>query len=166
MRGRRFQISRSRRTLNLVKILKRPGIERLMKDAAKGKFDLLIVTKIDRVSRSLQDFLNFLETLEEHDVSLAVVTQDIDTTSPAGKALQRMLLVFAEFERDMVSERTREKRLETIKAGLWPGGFQILGYDLKDRKLIVNENEAETVQDIYKRYLKIKSASKVARSLE
>ena len=147
------------------KDLKRPGIARLMKDASEGKFDLLIVTKIDRVSRSLQDFLNFLETLEEHDVSLAVVTQDIDTTSPAGKALQRMLLVFAEFERDMVSERTSEKRLETIKAGLWPGGYQILGYDLKDRKLVVNENEAGIVGDIYKRYLKMKSASKVARKL-
>ena len=147
------------------KDLKRPGIERLIKDAKVGKIDLLVVTKIDRVSRSLQDFLSLIAELEKNDVNIAVVTQEIDTSSPAGKALQRMLLVFAEFERDMVSERTKEKRLETIKAGLWPGGYQILGYNLEDQKLILNENEATLVIDIYNRYLKIKSASKVAKTL-
>lgn len=147
------------------KDLKRPGIERLLKDAENGRFDLVIVTKLDRVSRSLQDFLNLFEKLEANQIGIAVVTQDIDTSSSAGKALQRMLLVFAEFERDMVSERTREKRLETIKAGLWPGGYQILGYDLKDKKLILNSSEVELVQDIFKRYLKLKSAAKVGKSL-
>lgn len=147
------------------KDLNRPGIERLLKDAQNDKFDLLIVTKLDRVSRSLQDFLNLFQKLEESNVDIAVVTQDIDTSSPAGKALQRMLLVFAEFERDMVSDRTREKRIESLKAGLWTGGYQILGYDLEDKKLIKNETEAELVKTIYQKYLELKSANKVARYL-
>ncbi len=147
------------------KDLKRPGIERLLKDAKAGKFDLLVVTKIDRVSRSLKDFLNFFERLEEYEVDIAAVTQEIDTSSAAGKALQRMLLVFAEFEREMVSERTREKRIETVKQGFWPGGTPRLGYDIVDRKLIINEEESILVKEIFYRYLKLKSSRDVAKAL-
>lgn len=147
------------------KDLNRPGIELLMKDAKAGKFDLIIVTKIDRVSRSLKDFLNFFENLEEYEIDIAAVTQEIDTSTAAGKALQRMLLVFAEFEREMVGERTREKRIETVKAGRYAGGTPVLGYDNIDKKLIVNETEAKLIKEVYNRYLKIKSSRDVARSL-
>ena len=144
------------------KDLNRPGIERLMKDAKSGQFDLLVVTKIDRVSRSLKDFLNFFEKLESCNIDIASVTQEIDTSTSAGKALQRMLLVFAEFERDMVSERTREKRIETLKAGRWQGGTPRLGYDIEEKELKINTEEAETVKKIFKEYLKLKSSNKVA----
>ena len=147
------------------KDLKRPGIERLIKDAKAGKFDILLVSKIDRVSRSIKDFLNFFEELQEYGVDVAAATQKFDTTSPAGKALQQMLLVFAEFERNMISERTREKRIETVKKGLWPGGTQRIGYDIVDKKLIINKEEAELVKEIFNRYLKLKSSREVAKSL-
>lgn len=147
------------------KDLKRPGIERLIKDAESGKIDLLIATKLDRVSRSLKDFLTLYDDLRKNNVALTIVTQNIDTTTIQGELLQTMLMAFAEFERKMNSERTKEKRFETIKAGLWPGGFQILGYDLDERKLVVNEEEAVIVRDIFDRYLQLKSAVKVARSM-
>lgn len=160
-----FKVTEVYRDTKSGKDLNRPGIERLMRDAKEGKFDLIVVTKIDRVSRSLKDFLNFFEKLEDYGVDIAAVTQEIDTSSAAGKALQRMLLVFAEFEREMVSERTREKRIETVKQGFWPGGTPRLGYDIVDRKLIVNEEESVLVKEIFNRYLKLKSSRDVAKAL-
>ena len=147
------------------KDLTRPGIERLLLDAKAKKFDLIVVSKLDRISRSLSDFLKLVEKLDSFGVDIAVTTQDIDTSTPAGKALQRMMLVFAEFERDMIADRTREKRIETLKAGLWQGGNPPLGYDVEHKKLCVNEEEAETVREIFQRYLKEKSSSVVVKSL-
>ncbi|TYP94855.1 site-specific DNA recombinase [Fodinibius salinus] len=148
------------------KDLKRPGIKRLQKDAKDGEFDLLVVTKLDRVSRSLHDFLKLVSELDEHGVNIAVVTQQIDTSTPAGKALQRLLLVFAEFERDMNSQRTKEKMLESAKQGRWQGGYPPLGYDVGDKKVLqINEKEAEEVKEVYNRYFELKSSTKVAQSL-
>ncbi len=147
------------------KNLKRPGITRLLNEPERGMFDVVIATKLDRVSRSLKDFLLLYDELSQHSVALTIVTQNIDTTTIQGELLQTMLMAFAEFERKMNSERTREKRIESIKAGLWTGGYQILGYDLQNKKLVVNTEEAELVNEIFQRYLNLKSASKVARSL-
>ncbi len=147
------------------KNLTRPGIERMLLDAKAEKFDLIVVSKLDRISRSLSDFLKLLDKLNSCGVDIAVTTQDIDTSTPAGKALQRMMLIFAEFERDMVSERTKEKRIETLKAGRWQGGIPPLGYDVEEGKLVKNEEEADLVREIFQRYINRKSSHEVVRSL-
>ena len=147
------------------KNLNRPGMKQLRKDAANGKFDLMITTKLDRISRKLSDFLELVEELDEHNVDIAVTTQNIDTSTPAGKLSQNIMVMFAEFEREMNAARTREKRKETAKQGHWLGGYPPLGYDVIDKKLHINDEEKELVQEIFTRYLKSKSSTKVAKTL-
>lgn len=147
------------------KDLKRPGIQQLLHDAEKKKFELIVSTKLDRISRSVKDFLDLNEKLKTWGVDLIITTQEIDTTTPGGKALQSMMLVFAQFEREMTAERTREKRIQTLKKGLWTGGFIPLGYNLVERDLIVNDSEAKVVNYIFDLYLQHKSARIVARVL-
>ena len=147
------------------KDLKRPGIQQLLHDAEKKKFELIVSTKLDRISRSLKDFLDLNEKLKSWGIDLIITTQEIDTTTPGGKALQAMMLVFAQFEREMTAERTREKRIQTLKKGIWTGGFIPLGYNLVDKGLLVDESESIIVNYIFDLYLQHKSGRIVASIL-
>jgi site-specific DNA recombinase len=145
--------------------LEREELNRLLKDAADGKFDVLAATKLDRISRSVKDFLELAEKLNAFGIEIVVATQNIDTTTPAGKMQQTIMLAFAEFERDMISERTYEKLLSQAQKGYWGGGSAPLGYDAKDKKLVVNENESKIIQKIFQYYLETPSTAKVAQRL-
>jgi site-specific DNA recombinase len=135
----------------------RPAFQRLMADVAEGKLDCIVVYKIDRLSRSLMDFARIMETLEAHGVSVVSVTQQFNTTSSMGRLTLNILLSFAQFEREIISERTRDKIAAARRKGKWTGGPPVLGYDrLRDNRgtrIVVNKAEAERVRAIYRMYL-------------
>ncbi len=135
----------------------RPAFQRLMQDVDDGKVDCILVYKIDRLSRSLMDFAKIMETLEANDVSVVSVTQQFNTTSSMGRLTLNILLSFAQFEREIISERTRDKIAAARRKGKWTGGPPILGYDReKDHRgtrLVVNKDEAARVRAIYRMYL-------------
>ena len=145
--------------------LEREQLQRLMLDAEDKKFQVLLATKLDRISRSVYDFLNLDQKLNELSIDIVIATQSIDTTTPTGKMQRIILLAFAEFERDMIAERTREKLYLQAQKGYWGGGHAPLGFDAVDKKLIVNAEEARVVGRIFKYYLEIPSTSKVANRL-
>jgi DNA invertase Pin-like site-specific DNA recombinase len=113
------------------------------------------VYKVDRLTRSLTDFAKIIERFDNHNVSFVSVTQQFNTTSSMGRLTLNVLLSFAQFEREVTSERIRDKIAASKKKGMWMGGFVPLGYDLKDRKLLVNAKEAQTIKHIYRRYLEL-----------
>ena len=141
--------------------LERTELKRLETDAADGKFDIIAVTKLDRISRSVKDFLQLDQIFIGLGIEWAVTTQNIDTTTPAGKMQRTIMLAFAEFERDMIAERTREKLYTQAQKGYWGGGYAPLGYDVQEKKLIVNDDEKKLVQLIYQLYLEHSSIAKV-----
>ncbi len=145
----------------------RPGLKGLLDDASKGEFNVLACTKLDRISRSVKDFMNLFERLRELDVYPYIVTQnwDFTDTSPMGNLLRTMLISFAQFERGMTAERTREKLTMQASNGLWTGGIVPLGYDSKDKRLVVNAIEKKAVKMIFDLYLKTPSTSKVGADL-
>ncbi len=130
----------------------RPALQRLLADVQGGRIDLLVVYKVDRLSRALSDFARIVEILERHGVSFVSVTQQFNTTSSMGRLTLNVLLSFAQFEREVTGERIRDKIAASKKKGLWMGGNPPLGYDVRDWKLIVNEKEAETVRYIFRQY--------------
>jgi site-specific DNA recombinase len=142
--------------------LERDGLSRMLVHAEQGKFNIVAVTKLDRISRSVMDFLQLDEKLRKLEIDIVVATQNIDTTTPTGKMQRTIMLAFAEFERDMIADRTTEKLFSQAQKGFWGGGNVILGYDHKDKKLVVNEKEAKLVRTIFKYYLEQPSTSKVA----
>ena len=113
----------------------------------------MVVYKVDRLTRSLADFAKLVELFEAHGVSFVSVTQQFNTTTSMGRLTLNVLLSFAQFEREVTGERIRDKIAASKKKGMWMGGTVPLGYDVKDRKLVVNESEAETVRLIYRHYL-------------
>ena len=145
--------------------LEREEIKRLLEDAEEGKFNVLLATKLDRVSRSVLDYLDLDKRLTALDIDIVFSTQNIDTTTPAGKMQRNIMLAFAEFERDMIAERTREKLFYQAQQGFWGGGHTILGYDVENKKLVVNQIEAELVRRIFGYYLEERSLGKVAEKL-
>lgn len=126
-----------------------------------SKFDIVVSTRLDRISRSIKDFQNLIELLDENGVAINFANEEIDTSTLMGKAMRNILMVFAEFESDMVSKRTREQRIAAEKSGYWMGGYVPLGYDREDDTLKKNEEEAILVNYIFDLYLKFKSAKKV-----
>lgn len=144
----------------------RPGLKQLLEDIADGKINVVVVYKVDRLTRSLSDFAKLVELFDEHGVSFVSVTQQFNTTSSMGRLTLNVLLSFAQFEREVTGERIRDKVEASRKKGIWMGGHPPLGYDIKDRKLIVNEPEAKTVRHIFDRYLELRSASALKRELE
>ena len=133
----------------------RPALKRLMADIEAGKIDCVVVYKVDRFSRSLLDFSKMMETLERHKVSFVSVTQLFSTANSMGRLMMNVLLSFAQFEREIISERTRDKMAAARRKGKYVGGAPILGYDLHPgKKLVVNEVEAEIVRQIFALYLK------------
>lgn len=133
----------------------RPALKRLMADIEAGQVDCVVVYKVDRMSRSLLDFARMMETLEKHGVSFVSVTQQFNTTSSMGRLTLNVLLSFAQFEREIISERTRDKIAAARRKGKWSGGRPILGFDVDPRggRLMVNEDEAARVRAIFDLYL-------------
>jgi site-specific DNA recombinase len=145
--------------------LDRPALKRLLADIEAGKLDIVLVYKIDRLSRSMLDFLKLVETFDRRKVTFVSITQSFDTRSSMGRLTLNMLLSFAQFEREVTGERIRDKVAASRKRGMWMGGWTPFGYEARDRKLFIHEADAEQVRSIFKRFLVLKSATKLAREL-
>jgi site-specific DNA recombinase len=137
--------------------LERPAFQRLLSDITEGKIDVVVVYKVDRLTRSLSDFAKIVDIFDKRTVSFVSVTQQFNTTTSMGRLTLNILLSFAQFEREVTGERIRDKIAASKKKGMWMGGQPSLGYDVKDRKLVVNEAEAETVRYIFRHYIQLKS---------
>ena len=135
----------------------RPALQRLLADVRSGKIDVIVVYKVDRLTRSLADFAKLVELFDEHNVSFVSVTQQFNTTTSMGRLTLNVLLSFAQFEREVTSERIRDKISASKRKGLWVGGMVPLGYDSNERRITVNESEADRVRMIFRSYLKLGS---------
>jgi site-specific DNA recombinase len=144
----------------------RPALQRLLSDIREGKVDVVVVYKIDRLTRSLFDFAKIVETLDARDVSFVSITQQFNTTTSMGRLTLNVLLSFAQFEREVAGERIRDKIAASKKKGMWMGGLPSLGYDVQNRKLVVNEEEARTVRHIFRRYVQLRSVRAVQTELD
>jgi site-specific DNA recombinase len=144
----------------------RPALRRLLDDIPARKIDIIVVYKVDRLTRSLADFAKLVELFDVHDVSFVSVTQQFNTTTSMGRLTLNVLLSFAQFEREVTSERIRDKIAASKRKGLWVGGPLPLGYDLKDGKIVVVEDEAEQVRLIYRRYLELSGVNALVRDLK
>jgi len=133
--------------------LDRPALRRLLDDMAAGHIDCVVVHKVDRLSRSLLDFARIMESLDKHGICFVSVTQQFNTASSMGRLVLNVLLSFAQFEREMIAERTRDKIAATRRKGKWCGGPPILGYDVHHMKLVINEEEAAKVRAIFELYV-------------
>jgi site-specific DNA recombinase len=145
--------------------LERPGLQRLLADIEARRIDVVVVYKIDRLSRALMDFAKLVEVFDRNDVTFVSVTQSFNTTTSMGRLTLNILLSFAQFEREVIGERIRDKFAASRKKGMWMGGYVPLGYDVRDRKLVVNEAEAQKVRTIFERFVKVGSATALVRAL-
>ncbi|HZT79108.1 MAG TPA: recombinase family protein, partial [Gemmataceae bacterium] len=148
--------------------MERPALRRLLADIEAGRVDCVVVYKVDRLSRSLLDFAAMMQAFERHKVSFVSVTQQFNTATSMGRLVLNVLLSFAQFEREIISERTRDKIAATRRKGKWAGGHPILGYDVDRRgpRLVVNEAEAARVRAIFGLYLEHGSLLPVVEELE
>jgi DNA invertase Pin-like site-specific DNA recombinase len=146
--------------------LERPALQRLLADIRGSKVDVAVIYKIDRLTRSLLDFAKIVEVFDAHGVSFVSVTQAFNTATSMGRLTLNVLLSFAQFEREVTGERIRDKIAASKKRGMWMGGYPPLGYDVKDRKLVVNEAEAETVRYIFRRYRELGSVRLLKEHLD
>src|ERR1700690_3708642 len=137
--------------------MERPALQNLLINLQAGRIDVIVVYKVDRLTRSLADFAKLVETFDAHGVSFVSVTQSFNTTSSMGRLTLNVLLSFAQFEREVTSERIRDKISASKRKGLWVGGMAPLGYDTKDRRITVNEAEADRVRTIFRRYAELGS---------
>ncbi len=145
--------------------LERPGLKQLLADVEDGLVDVVVVYKIDRLSRSLMDFSKLVEVFDRNGVTFVSVTQSFNTTTSMGRLTLHILLSFAQFEREVTAERIRDKVKASRMKGMWMGGYVPLGYDVQDRKLVVNEQDAGSVRRIFDRFVEVGSASVLAREL-
>src|ERR1700710_1350128 len=143
----------------------RPALQRLLDDIKAHKIDVIVVYKVDRLTRSLADFAKLVELFDAHGVSFVSVTQQFNTTTSMGRLTLNVLLSFAQFEREVTSERIRDKIAASKRKGLWVGGNLPLGYQLKDGKVAIVEEEAELVRSIYRRYLELGGVNELVRDL-
>lgn len=146
--------------------MEREGLKSLLADIAAGKIDVVVVYKVDRLTRALNDFARIVEAFDKHGVSFVSVTQAFNTTTSMGRLTLNVLLSFAQFEREVTSERIRDKIAASKKKGMWMGGRPPLGYDPDGRKLTLNEPEAELVRHIFRRFLALKSVPALAKELK
>ena len=146
--------------------MERPGLQKLLHDVKCGAVKVIVVYKIDRLSRSLADFAVIAKMLDEHGASFVSVTEKFDTSTAMGKLHLNMILSFAQFERELASERIRDKAAATKRKGMWMGGRSPLGYDLIDKALHINPVEAETVRFIFTEFAKTRSITKIAAHLQ
>ncbi|HEY0312240.1 MAG TPA: recombinase family protein [Allosphingosinicella sp.] len=143
----------------------RPGLQRLLADVKSGKVNVIVVYKVDRLTRALSDFSKIVDILDAAGASFVSITQSFNTTTSMGRLTLNVLLSFAQFEREVISERVRDKVAASRRKGMWMGGTVPLGYDVVDRKLVVNEAEAETVRHIFRRYLELRSVRELMTAL-
>jgi site-specific DNA recombinase len=146
--------------------MERPGLKLLLVDIEAGLIDVVVVYKVDRLSRALSDFAKMVEIFDTHHVSFVSVTQQFNTTTSMGRLTLNVLLSFAQFEREITGERIRDKFAASKKKGMWMGGNVPLGFDVVDRKLVVNDQEAETVRHIFRRYLALGNVRKLKQELD
>ena len=146
--------------------LERPALKRLLADIERGLVDVVVTYKLDRLSRSLTDFVRLMERFEAHGVTFVSVTQAFNTTTSMGRLTLNMLLSFAQFEREVIGERIRDKVAASKARGMWMGGKVPLGYDVRDRKLVVNEAEARRVRRVFELFAETGSGVETARRLQ
>src|ERR1700730_3074123 len=146
--------------------LERPALKKLLADIDAGKVDVVVVYKIDRLTRSLADFAKLVEAFDARSISFVAVTQQFNTTTSMGRQTLNVLLSFAQFERELSSERVRDKIAASRRKGKWTGGTVPLGYDARNKKLVINKTEAETVRVIFRRHLDLQSFSKLVGDLD
>lgn len=148
--------------------MQRPALQRLLADIAAGRIDCVVVYKVDRLSRSLLDFARMMETFDKHRVGFVSVTQQFNTATSMGRLVLNVLLSFAQFEREIISERTRDKIAAARRKGKWSGGVPVLGYDVNPQttKLVVNETEAERVRAIFELYPRYQTLRQVVEELQ
>jgi DNA invertase Pin-like site-specific DNA recombinase len=145
--------------------MERPALKRLMADIVADQIDIVVVYKIDRLTRSLTDFAKLVEVFERHKVSFVSVTQQFNTTTSMGRLMLNILLSFAQFEREVTGERIRDKIAASKRKGIWMGGYTPLGYEVKDRKLIIVEKDAEIIRRIFQRFTETRSVTDVCREM-
>src|SRR6476619_1674821 len=145
--------------------LDRPALQKLLDLVRARKVNVIVVYKVDRLTRSLADFAKLVELFDAHDVSFVSITQQFNTTTSMGRLTLNVLLSFAQFEREVTSERIRDKIAASKRKGLWVGGNLPLGYELKNGKLEIVEEEAELVRSIFRRYLELGSVNELLRDL-
>ncbi|WP_241671378.1 recombinase family protein [Dankookia rubra] len=146
--------------------LERPALRRLLADIEQGRIDIIVVYKIDRLSRSLMDFAKLVEAMEAHGVTFVSVTQSFNTTTSMGRLTLNILLSFAQFEREVIGERIRDKFAASRARGMWMGGKVPLGYDVRGRKLVPNEAEAARVRRVFELFVETGSGTETARRLQ
>jgi site-specific DNA recombinase len=144
----------------------RPALQRLLADITAGRVDIVVVYKIDRLTRSLADFAKIVEILDARSASFVSVTQQFNTTTSMGRLTLNVLLSFAQFEREVIGERIRDKIAASKKKGMWMGGVPPLGYRVQDRKLVIVDSEAEIVRSIFRRYAELGSVRLLKAELE
>ena len=142
----------------------RPALKQLLADIKSGLVDVVVVYKVDRLTRSLSDFARIVEIFDEAGASFVSVTQQFNTTTSMGRLTLNVLLSFAQFEREVTGERIRDKIAASKKKGMWMGGWVPLGFDRKDRTLTINEAEAKTIQTIFELFIKLKNVRDVQRA--
>ncbi|MBI1186272.1 MAG: recombinase family protein [Alphaproteobacteria bacterium] len=145
--------------------LERPALKRLVADIQEGLVDVVVVYKIDRLSRSLVDFTKLVEVFDANNVTFVSVTQSFNTTTSMGRLTLNILLSFAQFEREVIGERIRDKVAASRKRGMWMGGYVPLGYDVRDRKLLVNDAEAALVRRIFQGFVELESCTRLVQVL-
>jgi DNA invertase Pin-like site-specific DNA recombinase len=143
----------------------RPALKRLLADIERGRIDIVVVYKIDRLTRSLADFAKMVDVFDLHDVSFSAVTQQINSATSMGRLMLNVLLSFAQFEREVTSERIRDKIAAAKRKGMWMGGVPSIGYDVVNRQLVVNDAEAAVVRRIFEEMLTIGSPTQIAANL-
>jgi len=146
--------------------MERPALKQLLGDVSARKVDVIVVYKVDRLTRSLSDFAKIVEILDAQTASFVSVTQSFNTTTSMGRLTLNVLLSFAQFEREVTGERIRDKIAASKRKGLWMGGVPPLGYDVKDRKLVVNPKEVEPVRYMFRRYLELGSVPLLVQALD
>ena len=146
--------------------MERPGLKRLMADIEAGKIDVVVIYKIDRLTRSLADFSKMVEVFERQGVSFVSVTQQFNTTTSMGRLMLNVLLSFAQFEREVTGERIRDKIAASKRKGMWMGGVPPLGYDVENRRLVPNPQEAKLIRHIFTRFVELGSSTKLVKELK
>ena len=145
--------------------MERPALKRLMVDIEAGKIDVVVIYKIDRLTRSLTDFSRMVEVFERYGVSFVSVTQQFNTTTSMGRLMLNILLSFAQFEREVTGERIRDKIAASKRKGMWMGGVPPIGYDVENRRLVTNEREAKIVSHIFQRFVELGSSTLLVKEL-
>ena len=146
--------------------MERAALQRLLDDIRKGLVDVVVVYKVDRLTRALADFAKMVEIFDANGVSFVAVTQQFNTTTSMGRLTLNVLLSFAQFEREVTGERIRDKIAASKRKGIWMGGTVPLGYDVRERRLVINQAEAQLVRQIYQRYLGLGSVRLLKQELD